>query len=168
MEKARLALRRRGRWLALAPALLLWGASVRAEGEAAAAAEAAGPPTGAVEVLVRGARTDEGVVAIQLAVSKEDYEEGLGLHELARAPIEGGESSWRFEGIPYGSYALRIFHDANANGELDTNFMGIPKEMFAFSNNAMGRFGPASWEDARFELDAPVVRQEVELEKVGR
>ena len=168
MDKERPALVDRGGRLFVIVALLLLADPARAEGEAAAAAVEAGPQTGAVEVVVRGARNDKGVMAIQLAVSKQDYDEGLGLRELARAPIEGGEASWRFEGVPYGSYALRIFHDANANDKIDTNFVGIPKEAFAFSNNAMGRFGPASWEDARFEVDAPVVRQELELKRVGR
>jgi uncharacterized protein (DUF2141 family) len=28
----------------------------------------------------------------------------------------------------------------------------MPTEPFAFSNNAKGRFGPAKWDDARFEV----------------
>ena len=39
------------------------------------------------------------------------------------------------------------------NEKLDTNFFGIPKEQFGFSNNAKGRFGPPSFESASFELD---------------
>lgn len=155
--------------------VLLCGAgdSAQAEGSASAAAVAKEASAtlegevGVIEVRVRDVRKEKGVVVIQLAVSKEDYDEGLGIFELARAPIKGGEAIWRFEEIPYGVYALRIFHDANSNDKLDANFMGIPKETFAFSNNAMGRFGPASWEDARFSVDAPVVRQDLALKKVG-
>ena len=57
-----------------------------------------------------------------------------------------------FEGIPSGAYAISIYHDENGNGELDTNFMGIPTEDYAFSNNAPSRFGPASYSDARIEI----------------
>jgi len=138
------------------------------EGGARSSTVEAAAQAGVVEVVVREARSEKGVVVIQLAVSQEDYDEALGVYKIAHAPIEGGEASWRFEGVPYGVYALRIFHDANSNEKLDTNFMGIPKETFAFSNNAMGRFGPASWEDARFSVDAPRVRQTVVLKKVGR
>jgi len=42
-------------------------------------------------------------------------------------------------------------HDLNGNGELDTNFMGMPIEGYGFSNNpeVMRR---ATFEEARFEL----------------
>jgi uncharacterized protein (DUF2141 family) len=53
-----------------------------------------------------------------------------------------------------GQYAIRLFHDVNGNGELDTNPFGIPIEPFAFSNNARGRFGPAGWADAVFTVNA--------------
>jgi uncharacterized protein (DUF2141 family) len=59
---------------------------------------------------------------------------------------------FRFDDIPPGEYALALFHDENSNYELDQNFFGIPKEGFGFSNNAMGNFGPPSYQDAKFEL----------------
>src|SRR5687768_7373351 len=47
-----------------------------------------------------------------------------------------------FDNLAVGDYAISIIHDANGNGELDKNFMGIPREGFAFGNNSMGTFGP--------------------------
>ena len=66
--------------------------------------------------------------------------------------------------LPAGTYALRIMHDVNGNGELDTNFVGIPSEPWAFSNNAKGNFGPPTWADVSFELKGDVV-QTIELNK---
>ncbi len=37
--------------------------------------------------------------------------------------------------IPVGYYAVALFHDANADGVCNTNFLGIPKEGYGFSNN---------------------------------
>ncbi len=51
-----------------------------------------------------------------------------------------------------GDYAISIFQDLNGNGELDTNFIGIPTEPYGFSNNARGRFGPPNYEDCVFNL----------------
>jgi uncharacterized protein (DUF2141 family) len=39
-----------------------------------------------------------------------------------------------FEDIPPGTYALAVIHDENMNGKLDTNWLGIPKEGYGFSN----------------------------------
>lgn len=50
--------------------------------------------------------------------------------------------------LPAGEYAVKLFHDANDNGEMDTNLIGLPQEGYGFSNNA-GSFGPASFSDAK-------------------
>ncbi len=50
------------------------------------------------------------------------------------------------------TYALSLYHDQNKNNELDQNILGIPQEGFAFSNNAMGAFGPPSFNMAKFEI----------------
>jgi uncharacterized protein (DUF2141 family) len=54
--------------------------------------------------------------------------------------------------LPPGIYGARVLHDLNGNGEMDSNFVGMPKEPWAFSNNATGRLGPAKWQDAKFEI----------------
>ena len=37
------------------------------------------------------------------------------------------------EGLKPGTYAIAVIQDLNGNGELDRNFLGIPKEPLAFS-----------------------------------
>jgi uncharacterized protein (DUF2141 family) len=56
------------------------------------------------------------------------------------------------DSLPAGEYAFGIFHDENDNQILDQNFLGIPKEGFAFSNNAMGSFGPPTYNQAKFMI----------------
>ncbi len=51
-----------------------------------------------------------------------------------------------------GKYAFKYFHDENNDEEINTNFMGIPKEGYGFSNNAKGTFGPPSFEKMLFEI----------------
>tara|TARA_Y100001949_G_C15897298_1_gene290952 strand:+ start:56 stop:472 length:417 start_codon:yes stop_codon:yes gene_type:complete len=58
-----------------------------------------------------------------------------------------------FANLPAGEYAISIYHDENDNGKLDANFMGIPSEPYAFSNNAPSRFGPAKYTESKFTLD---------------
>ena len=64
-----------------------------------------------------------------------------------------------FLDIPPGTYALAVIHDENMNGELDTNWMGIPKEGYGFSNDAKALLGPPSFSEARFRYDG----QDMEL-----
>ena len=50
-------------------------------------------------------------------------------------------------------YAIAIYHDVNKNGKLDTNFFGIPSEIYGFSNNARGTFGPPSFSETKVVCD---------------
>jgi len=57
-----------------------------------------------------------------------------------------------FEGLSPGTYGVKLLHDVNDNGKMDTNPFGMPIEPYAFSNNARGNFGPAKWDQAAFEI----------------
>ncbi len=59
-----------------------------------------------------------------------------------------------FKDLPEGEYAFALYHDANANGKMDKNLIGMPTEDYAFSNNAMGKMGPPSYDNAKFVLPA--------------
>ena len=54
------------------------------------------------------------------------------------AEISDRQAYCEFSGIAPGTYAASAFHDENSNGKLDTNFMGIPREGVAASNDARG------------------------------
>lgn len=56
--------------------------------------------------------------------------------------------------LPLGEYALSAFYDVDNDGELDTNFIGMPREPVALSNNAVAKFGPPKYSDAVFVLGA--------------
>jgi uncharacterized protein (DUF2141 family) len=56
-----------------------------------------------------------------------------------------------------------MFHDVNGDGRMNTNPFGIPTEPYAFSNNARGQFGPASWADAVFTVEAAETTQQINL-----
>ncbi len=68
-----------------------------------------------------------------------------------------------FEELPFGEYAISVYHDENENGVLDANFMGIPTEAYAFSNNAPSRFGPAKYENAKFMVESKSQTHSIQL-----
>ncbi len=49
--------------------------------------------------------------------------------------------------LPPGKYGLSVYHDENGNGEFDRNFMGVPSELYGFSNNVRGFAGPPEFEE---------------------
>jgi uncharacterized protein (DUF2141 family) len=80
--------------------------------------------------------------------------------------IQGRTAQLEFADVAPGEYALSVFHDENGNGQLDTRFMGIPKEPFGASNDARGRFGPPKFDDARFVVDQGVVELTINLQPI--
>ncbi|MEZ7831006.1 MAG: DUF2141 domain-containing protein [Gammaproteobacteria bacterium] len=103
----------------------------------------------------------EGILHLAIYSSKEVFESDRGDRPgpqpgiVAGSIINVGTEFYKetFE-IPAGTYVIGYYIDANENEKLDTNFIGIPKEQFGFSNNARGTFGPPSFESASFTLDS--------------
>ena len=62
------------------------------------------------------------------------------------------EVSVVFENVPPGKYAVSMFLDENGNNKMDTNFMGIPKEQYGFSNNVLPATRAANFKEASFEI----------------
>ncbi len=65
--------------------------------------------------------------------------------------------------LPPGKYAVAAYVDNNRNGRLDKNFLGVPKEIFGFSNNARGMFGPPDFSAAAFEIGEDIVTKSIQL-----
>lgn len=53
--------------------------------------------------------------------------------------------------LPEGNYAVAILHDEDGDGIMGTNFLGIPNEAVAASNNARRWLGPPKFADAAFK-----------------
>ncbi len=51
-------------------------------------------------------------------------------------PVKDKECNHLFKNIPYGNYAIALFHDKNGNEKIDTGLFGIPKEGYGFSNKS--------------------------------
>ena len=106
---------------------------------------------GNLSVTVTNVKEAKGKIQVGLFTDKGTFLKEAKLGKSAVAQLN--EVTVVFENLPVGDYAISVIHDENENGELDSNFMGIPKEGFGFGNNAMGMFGPPSFEDALIKWD---------------
>jgi uncharacterized protein (DUF2141 family) len=118
---------------------------------------------GRLTVHVSGARNSKGLIRVAL------WNHSSGFPIDAKRVVTGGSAEIGPNGdavvtldhIAPGTYALSSYHDENANGKLDTNLVGIPKEEYGFSNHARAKVGPPSFDAARFLFDGK--NQTVEL-----
>jgi uncharacterized protein (DUF2141 family) len=50
-------------------------------------------------------------------------------------------------------YVIIVIHHKNMNGKLDTNWLGIPKEGYGFSNDVKALLGAPPFSAASFRYD---------------
>lgn len=105
-----------------------------------------------VDVLIENITEHRGTLYWSVFDSEEDYKADNNAVISAKSRVTGNTVRVTVHDLPNGHYAIKLFHDANGNGEMDTNMLGIPKEGYGFSNNG-GKFGPASFEDAKVQVE---------------
>jgi uncharacterized protein (DUF2141 family) len=119
--------------------------------------------TGKIVVEVSNLRNASGKVLAALYKSEKGFmkDEKLAI-ATAQVTLSGKQVQIVFD-VPYGEYAFSLLHDENGNGKMDTNMLGIPKEGYAASNNAKNSLGAPKYPDAKFKLDKPEIRQQVQM-----
>lgn len=63
-----------------------------------------------------------------------------------------GKTMVTFSGLPAGKYAIAVYHDENKNSKLDKNLVGMPTEIYGFSNNARATFSAPEFSNAQINL----------------
>lgn len=114
-----------------------------------------------LEVTVTGIKENKGSIRVGLFNSEDDFLKKAVYGEIVK--VTGEEVVVVFKNLPEGEYGVSVVHDENDNGELDSNFIGIPKEGFAFGNDAMGTFGPPSYNDAKIKVDAHHLTRKIKM-----
>lgn len=109
-------------------------------------------PNGELLIRVSGIPSDKGKLLIGIYNKEEGFMDMTKTYRNITLDARKDQMQISIPDLPAGNYALAIFHDANANGKLDKNMLGIPKEAYGFSNDARGSFGPPSYKDCLFTV----------------
>ena len=109
--------------------------------------------TGTVNVEISEINAAKGLMSIGLYSDEKGFPDKGKEYKGKDVEVTGKTIVYTFKDVPIGTYAIAIIHDTNSNGKLDKNFLGIPKEGYAFSNNVFGVLGlPPVFKDASFKL----------------
>ena len=68
--------------------------------------------------------------------------------------VSGTKASCTFSNLPKGYYAVAIFQYENSNKKCDTNFIGVPKEPYGFSNNVKPKLSAPDFNQTKVFLNA--------------
>lgn len=106
-----------------------------------------------VEVRVTGL---ERVGAVRLMIYADEATFLKAPMAKLEAPIdENGVAVFRISHLEPGEYAFAAYHDANGDGVLNRNRLGLPKEAYAFSNNVVPRLRRPSFNRTKVTIDGP-------------
>lgn len=101
---------------------------------------------------------------LQIAVYDEPHflEEGKALFQTTTLVQTQQDLRIPITNIPFGRYAIAAYHDVNNNGKLDKNYLGIPVEPYAFSNNPRVKWRSPTFEETQIELNT--LQKDIPLE----
>ncbi len=94
----------------------------------------------------------KGTMMIALYNSDNNYKSDTATFSGHKVAVTAKTLTVNFGDVPAGDYAIKLYQDKNDNGQIDTNFVGIPTEGYGFSNNG-GGMGQPSFDEAKFKVD---------------
>jgi uncharacterized protein (DUF2141 family) len=105
-------------------------------------------------ITLKGLRNSKGKILVWLYSGEKGFPDKPkeAFRTMAVGLKEGSVPQVQFSGLTTGSYAVSAVHDENDNGEMDTNWIGIPREGLAVSRDAKGSMGPPKFKDAVLEI----------------
>lgn len=112
-------------------------------------------------VVINNVKNDKGYVRVALYNSSKTFM--LVPFKTAETKAREGHVMVVFQDVPEGEYAASVLHDLNGNKAMDENLLGIPKEGFGFSNDAMGAFGPPTYRECLFPVKAGSITTGIRL-----
>jgi uncharacterized protein (DUF2141 family) len=109
-------------------------------------------PAGTLHVTVQNIEDNEGDVLLACFDGAEAWmqTDQILIGERAPCPRDGQDVQFMIRELPEGRYACCVLVDLNQNQKMDLNLVGYPTEAHGFSNEATGRMGPPSFEEAAF------------------
>lgn len=92
-----------------------------------------------LKILADGFKTDKGQALYMIFENAEGFPKNLDkAYRSGKMNIKDGKATTNITGLQEGVYAVIIVHDEDNNGQLKTNWIGMPKEGVGNSNNPKG------------------------------
>ncbi|MCY7356625.1 MAG: DUF2141 domain-containing protein [Rudanella sp.] len=108
------------------------------------------PQKAALTITIQNVQSKTGTVRIALMKGCKKFPdcnpENTAIIDAKSSPFQKAFS------VEPGDYAVAVYHDKNANGELDKRIFGIPKEPYGFSNNFRPRMSAPTFGDCKITV----------------
>jgi uncharacterized protein (DUF2141 family) len=104
---------------------------------------------GDLSIAIEGLRNQRGQICLNLFDKSQGFPvESKQAIKAQCVRLNGEPPTVTFRNLKTGSYAVSVIHDANNDGTLNRNGLGIPLEGFGFSRNPRIVSGPPKFSDS--------------------
>ena len=112
-------------------------------------------PSSGISVEIPNIENSTGNIACGIFESPEGFPDNFlaSARAIIIRKIQQTDAQCEFSALSPGTYAIAVIHDEDMNGELDTNWLGVPKEGYGFSNTTTDEFGAPAFSAASFQYD---------------
>ncbi len=118
-------------------------------------------------VSINGLKNQRGQVCLSLFSSGKGFPTSSGRAVQSRClKVADSALTDRFQNLKAGNYAVAVFHDANGDGTLNRNVLGIPTEKFGFSQNPRIFTGPPKFGDSAVLVAGPETKIQIQLQNL--
>lgn len=110
-----------------------------------------------------GLHSDSGRVVCTLFHSPKGFPRDDSDAQTISVPIAHRTGTCDFPVSTTGRYAAIVFHDENGDGKFNTNWIGLPKEGYGFSNDVSISWRPPNFDEAAFNFEGATQRVTIHI-----
>lgn len=110
-----------------------------------------------LKVKVSPISSETGAIYCALFTETEDFPDAEAAMLKQRIALSEAQPECVFTNLDKSEYAVSVIYDADDNGKLNTNLLGIPTEDWGTSNNVRPSFRAPNFEEAAFKMESDMV-----------
>jgi len=104
-------------------------------------------------ISIPNLKSREGEIQIGIYNKKENFPKVDKQYKVIFIEVNKFSGVFTIKALPKGEYAIALMHDENSDKICNSNFLGIPKEGYGFSNNIRPLFSAPSFQDCKIYLN---------------
>ncbi|HSH52534.1 MAG TPA: DUF2141 domain-containing protein [Bacteroidales bacterium] len=108
-------------------------------------------------IIIDNIEVFEGDIRVGIFNTSENFLKQGFTFKKSKIAVKNTNETIIIDDLPRGEYAFILYHDKNADGKMNRNFIGIPKEPFAFSNNVKPKLAKPTFKECKFSLEENLV-----------
>lgn len=107
-----------------------------------------------VQLQINGVKSDQGMLRIAVFAGADGFPDHSRAVQRCSVEAERGEEPVTLSLPDHGEYAIAVYHDLDADEQLNRAAFGYPTEPYGFSRDARSTLGPPDYDAAAVQIES--------------